>query len=104
MISRILDKLGLSRRAEAVANMAKQRLTTSASAHDTVRDVSQVLYVLDCDPGDCSISRFRPRSDRRPAGRSLSTRTRALERSGRSLVPDVCKALDSPDFPITLFA
>ncbi len=35
MISRILDKLGLSRRAEAVANMAKQRLTTSASAHAT---------------------------------------------------------------------
>ncbi len=35
MISRILDKLGLSRRAEAVANMAKQRLTTSASAHTT---------------------------------------------------------------------
>jgi hypothetical protein len=62
MISRILDKLGLSRRAEAVANIAKQRLTTSASANATVRDVGQVLYALDCDPGDCSILRFRPRS------------------------------------------
>ena len=63
MISRILDKLGLSRRAEAVANMAKQRLTTSASAHATPSAMSvRSSYALDCDPGDCSILRFRPRS------------------------------------------